>query len=1561
MKLSRLVETHGRALLGTVMMLALGIAVNSPVVWAAVRPAAVYQPAEGGNYCLYMADTRQRVTLIGTSQLQDGIIGDVDGDSLDNDLVFRDPATGGLWYYDIPPDGAWHAENVHAVPGAHSDAVPLTVLRQGGVSTRGLVVYRSESAGQAYAVRVDTTSLTPLGAMSRAYAVDARLQGFKGDLLWWRQDAGTFWRAGLDGEDLQSPYYDAVPLGGGKTIPNQLAKTMMVYSPSYGAAGVFRAADASWNTTVIDGTNGQWGPDFGYPVQFGDVDSDGLDEIVFVNMADYPLQWYSVPPDGGPWNSNNGYFYDNDTWFGWRLHGVAQLDFPEPYVISVDAISDLRTLPDGQGVRLESKVLTMATTGLDSSQQPVTTGFYIEEPDRTSGIRVTGASSATENTLLNLNGVLATVDGERVVQLAGQPEVLGKQTVRPVGMNITSLHGSGAPTCGLLVRVAGRIIEADPNFAWFRISDGSPLPIKVYCPNFARREGFAVVTGCAGAEMGEAGVVPVIRSSDSDKIDYLPDASDLQGPLGVLADFRGIPFNQNGRAVGMPLGGLGAGSIEVSSQGTLMEFGNVNNWNARIASIPGSGIWLSYKTDGSTQVYSLSSGRVCFEGNFPFARLTFPDLPVDLTLWCWSPLILHDVRRSGYPGAIFDAEIRNRTGEPAEVGLVLSYGTDIASWLSGLSGGVPVEIEGTAASYVAESSSGINFSVTASGTSDIRKTLEDAYLRGYNFTSLDMRQACNRSYLLSPFGTTGGNGPLKFGDLPAGPISIYGIPFQIIDDAANNNKSIVMAGPKTSTTSVTIPVNRQTDCLFIFGNCAGWASSGTAQYVIHYSDGADSTVPLRDGYEIGDWMGGSALYSPTRYTGYDNGVGGTYQVFLYAIPTDGTRTVQSIELRKSGQIAPIVFAVTTGQLSGIPLTPEVLAARQADIDRMLLGSGSGVYKNADAGYTLAARALPGAQVLTYQVASPGALPTAVASSDTTPQPNATVYAVQQRFVLAPGEKTVAGLVCTWYAPNHFDVSGYRFGHAYENWFADSCEVAEEIASDHAVLLQDTKRHYDVINTSTLPRWYREMAQSNFYLMPVGTWNTLDGIQFTYESPTGCAFYGTMDVRYYGSFTQLAGFPEVDATVLRQYCSVQDADGFIIHDLGGSCCTVTLNDNYKFATNLPAVSPNPNTSVYAGYWVNLPIKFCMEVARHYQWTGDSAFLQEMWPHVKRAVAWVDNMDSDRDGLPETSYGYDGWSMIDKCGYDANQWNVMLLAVARLADDLGEPGYAAQLRATQQKARAQIEALIWTGSYYKQSATADGGGLDWVSLLQLAGTWYADILGIDDGLPNDHVCSALQVMDDVLGGNALYGLTDALRPDGTSTGSGIADVEAVGWQYPYASHCMYRDLDDIGLRVTSEVWRGLTVGKGRIPWCQEEWINDPPNCSIPYFLLRDQRMGSTMVMTYAAAGLRMDVPRGTASIKPAEWVWQNGQFVLPIMLPKWLGQVKYHRQGPTEIYEITNLLDPVAINSLRLRTQLTGGVAVTVSGQTRQVQVGTDGTVDVGPVVLGSATFVTLSTQ
>jgi hypothetical protein len=147
--------------------------------------------------------------------------------------------------------------------------------------------------------------------------------------------------------------------------------------------------------------------------------------------------------------------------------------------------------------------------------------------------------------------------------------------------------------------------------------------------------------------------------------------------------------------------------------------------------------------------------------------------------------------------------------------------------------------------------------------------------------------------------------------------------------------------------SVSIPVNHAD--AFFFGN---WrAGSSMVAHTDHYTDGTDNCSRQR----------------PTSATGWEdqrppagerhgpNGRTESYVINTFAVPTDGSKTIESVELRKSGMMAPIVFAITVGRLSALPLVEGVLATRNLDIVRMVGDTDAlDLASNTDADYTIAA-------------------------------------------------------------------------------------------------------------------------------------------------------------------------------------------------------------------------------------------------------------------------------------------------------------------------------------------------------------------------------------------------------------------------------------------------------------------------------------------------------------------------------------------------------------------------------------------------------------------------------
>ncbi|MBI2842056.1 MAG: hypothetical protein HYX78_01505 [Armatimonadetes bacterium] len=204
---------------------------------------------------------------------------------------------------------------------------------------------------------------------------------------------------------------------------------------------------------------------------------------------------------------------------------------------SVDQISEARLASDGTPVILTDKVVTAAFPDF----------FYIEESDRSSGIKVVGTGPG-QGRLAQLEGVLETADSERQIRLTAAaadrgPGVVPKPLAMPnrsvggssvkVGdeVRVPGVGGPGLNNIGLLVTVFGRVGFISDYYHWdgphFYIDDGSGLSdgsgntgLRIIW-NGSNLNGspFVKVTGIASCVVpyGMTTPVPVIRPrSDSD-------------------------------------------------------------------------------------------------------------------------------------------------------------------------------------------------------------------------------------------------------------------------------------------------------------------------------------------------------------------------------------------------------------------------------------------------------------------------------------------------------------------------------------------------------------------------------------------------------------------------------------------------------------------------------------------------------------------------------------------------------------------------------------------------------------------------------------------------------------------------------------------------------------------------------------------------------------------------------------------------------------------------------------------------------------------------------------
>ena len=141
---------------------------------------------------------------------------------------------------------------------------------------------------------------------------------------------------------------------------------------------------------------------------------------------------------------------------------------------------------------------------------------------------------------------------------------------------------------------------------------------------------------------------------------------------------------------GLPLGGLGAGYIELLDNGTTGRLVVTNNWDRPVTDSQGLA-WAVAVSDGKRVIGRALRGKngpgrgvadseravqtLRFRGRFPQAGLAFSDtaLPVDIRLRAWTPFVPHDLEPTSAPLAAFVFDVTNTAETPRTVTLAGSW------------------------------------------------------------------------------------------------------------------------------------------------------------------------------------------------------------------------------------------------------------------------------------------------------------------------------------------------------------------------------------------------------------------------------------------------------------------------------------------------------------------------------------------------------------------------------------------------------------------------------------------------------------------------------------------------------------------------------------------------------------------------------------------------------------------------------------------------------------------------------------------------------------------------
>ncbi len=455
--------------------------------------------------------------------------------------------------------------------------------------------------------------------------------------------------------------------------------------------------------------------------------------------------------------------------------------------------------------------------------------------------------------------------------------------------------------------------------------------------------------------------------------------------------------------------------------------------------------------------------------------------------------------------------------------------------------------------------------------------------------------------------------------------------------------------------------------------------------------------------------------------------------------------------------------------------------------------------------------------------------------------------------LAPGQKEEVRFTLSWHFPHHLSADGQEMGHMYSNWYKDAAEVNRFLCTEYPRHRAATEKFAHVLTDTSCGDALAFAWSSQLSTLVFNTWWTRDGGYAIWEG-LGCCGLSTTDVDYDGSFPIVALFPELKLSQMKRIIAYQNEQGQVPHNFKH---TLRQVDN-----GFARVDMNP--------------QFVMMVCRDYLWTGDKQYMADMWPHVVRAMAFTESLDTDGDGLPDRGTGlqtYDAWGMRGTPSYIASLWIGALRAAIHLAQNSSHGAEASRWSALLSKASAAYDTLLFNGEYY--SLWVDGKARDEVCMTdQASGEWFSHLIGLATTTSRENLNRAL---DAVMRYNFSpeSGLRNATAPRGGLGLLAVANGQAGGvWsgiEFAFASLLIDHGRYDQGARIVEAIHRRyLRAGQ---PWNHIE-------CGGHY-----SRAMSSWATLLAASGFKPDMPRQALKLTPAI----DGNFRAPWAMASGFGTI------------------------------------------------------------------------
>ncbi|HET9870217.1 MAG TPA: GH116 family glycosyl hydrolase, partial [bacterium] len=335
------------------------------------------------------------------------------------------------------------------------------------------------------------------------------------------------------------------------------------------------------------------------------------------------------------------------------------------------------------------------------------------------------------------------------------------------------------------------------------------------------------------------------------------------------------------------------------------------------------------------------------------------------------------------------------------------------------------------------------------------------------------------------------------------------------------------------------------------------------------------------------------------------------------------------------------------------------------------------------------------------------------------------------------------------------------------------------------------------------------------------------------------FYGTSDVRFYGSWPLALLWPDIDKQEVKQFCD-SVVTGTAMGGLGplsAATCAHDIGDDNGVFTEWNAYVYRDSTT-----WKDLNSKLVLMVYRAWELTGktDSSFLNYCWPAVQAAMTKVHGQ-CDASGLPISSgidQTYDDLGLTGDTAYCGSLFLAACEAAQAMATQEGNSALAASYGNWLSTGQASFESLLWdnTGGYYHIDTGSSAPNR--IMSDQLCGEWYAKALGLPGIVSDAHADSAWQKVHDdnwLKFDGGAHGVVNVMTSAGAIDTSYPQSQEAwvgVGWSVAagLVQQGLFTQATDIGYSLYNSIWN-----TGQL-WFRtpEAWQTGLTSVRAPYYM-------------------------------------------------------------------------------------------------------------------------------